>query len=96
MRLRPGQAFAGCDLKLRRQRGRGWFAAVVRYGMAVRYSTAGASRIMRHGSRKRGASYPAPVLVGVLEEVSSLCGTPERGVNALGDLFGPKEKDKHC
>lgn len=90
MRLRPGQAFAGCDLKLRRQRGRGRFAAAVRYG------TAGASGMVRHGSRKRGASYPAPVLAGVPEEVASLCGTPERGVNALGDLFGPKEKDKHC
>lgn len=65
-------------------------------GLQRRCGTAGASGMVWHGSRKRGASYPAPVLAGVPEEVASLCGTPERGVNALGDLFGPKEKDKHC
>lgn len=38
-----------------------------------------------HGSRKCGVSYPAPVFLGVPEEVASLCGAPERGVKALGD-----------
>ena len=40
---------------------------------------------VRHGSRKWGSSYPAPVSVGVPEWVASLRSAPERGVKALGD-----------